>query len=151
MTILHRFILTALLGLVAGCGLLDTPIKSALKARWAEKPDCSGRGFQLIGTAPKMELHVYSGKAQTDALGLNIFRDTSNSSAVIGLNLMETELLFDASLQDGRLSLSKPHFSSPPSDAFWTMLEELSGESRDKFASELNKSFGFSGFYRCDT
>lgn len=151
MNISSGILLVAVFGLFAGCGAQDSLIKSAMKAQWAENPDCSGRSLQLTGDAPEMKLHLYSNKVETDVLPINIFRETSNSTAVIGLNLIETDLLFDLSIRDDHLTLSKPYYSHPPSDAFFTMLEEYSGESRDKFTSNLDKRFDATGYYRCDT
>lgn len=138
----------ALLG-ISGCGSKDTPIEGALKEMWAEKADCSGRGFRITGEEHQRKLQSYFNKKETSALSLNIYKITSDHQAQIGTDIGETKLLFDIDLKDDALIMSKPYFSKTPSNAFWAYVEETTGEGPYGFMAGLTAAFDAHPFYRC--
>lgn len=143
-------ILIALLEL-SGCGLTDSPIEGALKEMWAEKTDCSGRGFRIIGDGPQRKMQLYFNNEDTDTLSLNVYQITSDHQAQIGMDIGETRLLFDIDLKDEILLMSKPYFSKTPSNAFWAYIEETTGESPYQFMNGLTENFNVPRYYQCKT
>lgn len=143
-----RVMFIALLGL-SGCGSKDTPIEAALKEMWAEKADCSGRGFRITGEERQRTLQSYFNEKATTALSLNFYKIISDHQAQIGTDIGETTLLFDIDLKEDALIMSKPYFSKTPSNAFWAYLEETTGESPYEFMAGLTAAFDAHQFYRC--